>query len=600
MSTFRDIIEVAKLRPGRAGHPTLLVPALALLMLIYIGPVAVFLGSSFVTPLGLSLANYSKLFGSATYFTTIITTLKLSLTTTALCILIGYPVAYLMSTVRSASSLVLLVILPFWTSYLVRTFAWIILLGRNGAINSFLLSTGIVERPLELSYSFFAVVIGMVHAMLPLAILTMLSTMRNIPAHYGRAAGTLGARGAQAFLRVYLPLSFPGVAAAALMVFIICLGFFVTPALLGSRHETVITQLIIDQLSTSIDWGFAGAVSTLLLLVALVIVAAYQNMFGLTAVTGMESAARPGPLRRSAGKVAVTLIGALSQMLSAVGKGTEHLLCKAGVPRRPGFLRLPLATFVGLVLFFLIAPILFLVPASFSRASFMVWPPNLFTWRWYQSYLIDPIWFSAIMRSVVVGLSSAIVATIAGTPAAFALVRGRISGKQLLMNVIIIPMILPHMVLAIALFALYTRIGLVGSLIGLVLAHAVLAIPLVVITVSSVLRNYDERLDQAAAILGATPLRTFWKVTLPLIGTGMFSAFLFSFISSFDELTVALFVTGGLTATLPKQMWEDALNQVSPGLAAVSTVMLLVLTVVLLLALLLQRKSASTAIELRG
>ncbi|QQO18323.1 ABC transporter permease subunit [Bradyrhizobium diazoefficiens] len=589
----------AALRAGRLSDAALLFPALALLLLIYIGPVVFFLGSSFITPdQGLSVANYGKLFRSAAYFTTIMNTLKLSLTTTGVCILIGYPVAYLMSTMRGASTLVLLVVLPFWTSYLVRTFAWIILLGRNGAINNLLLSTGIGQ--LELSYSFFAVVTGMTHAMLPLAILTMFSTMQNIPSHYGRAAGTLGARGAQAFSRVYLPLSLPGVAAASLMVFIICLGFFINPALLGSRRETVVTQLIIDQLSTSLDWGFAGAVCLLLLVVALVIVAAYQSSFGLTAVTGMQSTHRAGPLRRTPGKLAVRLVGAFGQILSALGRGIEHMLRKAGVPRRSGFLRLPLAAFVGLVLIFLIVPVLFLVPVSFSRTSFMVWPPNLFTWRWYQSYLTEPIWISAIVRSVIVGFFSAAIATFAGTPAAFVLVRGRIPGKQLLMNIIIVPMVLPHMVLAIALFALYSRIGLVGSMMGLVLAHAVLAIPLVVITVSSVLRNYDHRLDQAAAILGATPLRTFWRVTLPLIGTGMSSAFLFSFINSFDELTVALFVTGGLTATLPKQMWEDAINQVSPGLAAISTVMLLVLTMILLLALLLQRKSGSTAIDLRG
>jgi putative spermidine/putrescine transport system permease protein len=252
------------------------------------------------------------------------------------------------------------------------------------------------------------------------------------------------------------------------------------------------------------------------------------------------------------------------------------------------------------VIGFLIVPVLFLVPVSFTRSSFMRWPPDLFTLRWYQTYLLEPTWFSAITRSFLVGLGAAVIATAVGTPAAFALVRSRLPGKPILMNIIIVPMILPHMVLAIALFSLYARIGLVGSALGLVIAHAVLAIPLVVITVSSVLRNYDIRLDQAAAVLGARPLRTFRSVTLPLIGTGMLSAFIFSFISSFDELTVALFVTGGLTATLPKQMWEDAVNQVSPGLAAVSTVILLALTLILLAVALLQRRAGPVAIEMRG
>lgn len=594
-------------RPGAAARKLLsgeampLAPALLFLFLVYIGPVAYFLASSFVNGDGsLGLQNYARLFGSTTYVTTILTTLKLSATTTALAILAGYPVAYLMATTRAGSSLVLLVVLPFWTSYLVKTFAWIILLGRNGTINSTLMSLGLISQPLELSYNFFAVVTGMTHAMLPLAILTMLSTMQNIGSHYGRAASTLGARGAQSFLRVYLPLSMPGVAAAALMVFIICLGFFVNPALLGSRRETVITQIIIDQLSTSLDWGFAGAACVLMLAVSLAIVALYQNLFGMTAVTGMESGHRQGPLRRIVSQGAIRLNGALGQVLSGIGRRGEAALRAAGLRPRAGSLGIVLAIFGGLVIVFLIGPVLFLIPVSFTTSSFMRWPPEFFTLRWYQSYLLEPIWLSAILRSLLVGLGSALIATSVGTPAAFALVRRRIPGKPLLMGVIIIPMILPHMVLAIALFSLYARIGLVGSALGLIVAHAVLAIPLVVITVSSVLRNYDQRLDQAAMVLGARPMRVFRTVTLPLIGTGMISAFIFSFISSFDELTVALFVTGGLTATLPKQMWEDAINQVSPGLAAVSTVILLGLTVILLLTALYQRRAGSTAIELRG
>ncbi|TQI75349.1 putative spermidine/putrescine transport system permease protein [Bosea sp. AK1] len=583
------------------GEATPLAPALILLLLVYAGPVVYFLASSFVASDGsIGVQNYIRLFGSATYVTTIGTTLKLAGMTTLLCILAGYPVAYLMATTRAGSSLILLVVLPFWTSYLVRTFAWIILLGRNGTINSTLISLGLIERPLELSYSFFAVITAMTHAMLPLAILTMLSTMQNIGMHYGRAASTLGARGAQSFLRVYLPLSMPGVAAAALMVFIICLGFFVNPALLGSRRETVITQIIIDQLSTSLDWGFAGAACVLMLTVSLAIVAIYQSLFGMTAVTGMESGRSRGSLRRSVSHLAIRVVGGIGQVLSGAGRIIEAAMAGVGFRPRPGGLRVPLAIIVGLIVAFLLVPVLFLIPVSFTTSSFMRWPPEFFTLRWYQTYLLHPIWVSAIVRSLLVGLGAAIIATAVGTPAAFALVRGRLPGKPALMSFIIVPMILPHMVLAIALFSLYAQIGLLGSAFGLIIAHAVLAIPLVVITVSSVLRNYDQRLDQAAAVLGARPLRVFRTVTLPLIGTGMVSAFIFSFISSFDELTVSLFVTGGLTATLPKQMWEDAINQVSPGLAAVSTVILLGLTLILLVVALYQRRAGSTAIELRG
>jgi putative spermidine/putrescine transport system permease protein len=180
-----------------------------------------------------------------------------------------------------------------------------------------------------------------------------------------------------------------------------------------------------------------------------------------------------------------------------------------------------------------------------------------------------------------------------GTPAAFVLARRRIAGRTATMAFILSPLIIPRMIIAVALFYLYARIGLVGTSLGLVLGHTVLALPYVVVTVMAVLKNYDERLDQAAGNLGANPARTFWHITLPLIRPGLIAAFLFAFITSFDDLTIALFVSGGLATTLPKQMWDDALLKVSPTLAAVSTVLLIFVTAVILLAEYCRRRTTT-------
>jgi putative spermidine/putrescine transport system permease protein len=153
-------------------------------------------------------------------------------------------------------------------------------------------------------------------------------------------------------------------------------------------------------------------------------------------------------------------------------------------------------------------------------------------------------------------------------------------------------MILPRMIIALALFYLYAQIGLVGSSFGLVLSHVVLAVPYVVVTMMAVLKSHDERLEQAAGTLGAKPWQAIRRITIPLIRPGLISAFLFAFVTSFDELTVALFVTGGLSATLPKQMWDDALLKVSPILAAVSTVILVAVTVVVFIGEFFRRQSA--------
>jgi putative spermidine/putrescine transport system permease protein len=235
------------------------------------------------------------------------------------------------------------------------------------------------------------------------------------------------------------------------------------------------------------------------------------------------------------------------------------------------------------------------VPISFTQSGFIEWPPVGFSTRWYSQILNSPLWVSAILRSLGVGVTVAFCATAIATPAAFVLVRRQMRGRTMLLAFLLSPMILPHLIIAVALFYLYARIGLVGTSAGLLIGHTVIAVPYVVITVMAVLKSYDQRLDQAAATLGAGPFATLRRITLPLIRPGIISAAIFAFIISFDELTIALFTTGGLTTTLPKQMWDDAVMKVSPALAAVSTMMLVFVSLMVLLAEWLRRRSAPSA-----
>ena len=187
----------------------------------------------------------------------------------------------------------MLVMIPFWTSYLVKTFAWMITLDQNGVMNRLLLGGGIIDAPLEVLHGRIGVMIGMVHAMLPLAVLTMLPVMIGHDRHLPRAAGTLGAPPGQVFWRVYFHLSLPGVAAAGLLVFITSLGFFITPALLGGPKETMLAQLIISQVTEMMNWSFAGALSVMMLAAALVTTWVYDRLFGLSTVSG-QAAGRSG------------------------------------------------------------------------------------------------------------------------------------------------------------------------------------------------------------------------------------------------------------------------------------------------------------------
>jgi len=190
-----------------------------------------------------------------------------------------------------------------------------------------------------------------------------------------------------------------------------------------------------------------------------------------------------------------------------------------------------------------------------------------------------------------VAISSAFLGMLLGVPAAFVLVRKNFFGKTALFGFLVSPIITPHIIIAVSLFYLYSKLSLVGTTIGLVLGHTVLAIPYVVVTVMAIIKNYDIRMDHAAWTLGATKARTLWHITVPIIRGGLIAAFMFAFIISFDELTIALFVTGGEFTTLPKQMWDDAILRVSPALAAVATLLLLFMSAVILLSEYLRRRS---------
>jgi putative spermidine/putrescine transport system permease protein len=578
-----------------------MVPILLFLLAAFVYPVAQLLWLSFFGKTDtFTTEHYYRLFTAPVYFTVLRNTFEIAGWTTLLCVVGGYPIAYLLATTtnRTRNSLILWVLLPFWTSFLVRTFAWIVLLGRRGALNNLLESAGLIEAPLTLLFNMTGVMVGMVHALMPLAVLTMLSVMETIDRNLMPAASTLGARGGQAFWRIYFPLSLPGVAAAGLLVFITALGFFITPALLGSPRQTMITQVVIQQVEEMLNYPFAGAIAMLLLATALFVFYLYDRALGMTTLAGgatqsqQRGPGKQGAVARAFAAVAGALTAILGRATDWIAILWEMLVARRAdrAPRASGRVMLRLA--VALLLVFLAAPSFFIVPVSFTTDAFIEWPPKWGSLKWYAAIFEHPTWFVAIIRSLSVGFLTASLAMCLGAPAAFFLARTGFFGKTVAMAFILTPLILPRIIIAVALFYFYARLGLIGSPLGLVLGHTVLALPYVVITVMAVLKHYDQRLDQAAASLGASPPRVLWHITMPLIRSGLIAAFLFAFVTSFDELTIALFVSAGVATTLPKQMWDDAILKVSPTLAAVSTLLLVFVTIVILAAEYFQRRAA--------
>lgn len=585
-------VKIYKRRPEWIGALPLL-PILVFLGIAFVYPVAQLLWLSAVDGSGnLTLTHYAKLFSTPLYIRVLLITFKVALWTTAISLLASYPIAYFLATTTASTRdrLVIWVLLPFWTSFLVRTFAWIVLLGRKGAVNEVLVALGIADAPADLIYNFVGVMVGMCHTLMPLAVLTMLSVMQNIDRGLMQAASTLGARGGQAFWRVYFPLSMPGVAASGLLVFITALGFFIVPALLGGPRDMMIAQIIIFQLEELLNWNFAGAVAVMLLAAAIIVFAIYDRMLGMSTLSGSaraterESVAERGLLGRLGNWFGGRIIAVLGRLSDLCGELRDRILPLRPdrAPRHVG--RAVLRVAAGAVIVFLVVPSFFVIPVSFTTGEFIEWPPRGFSWKWYAEIANSPIWQAAMVRSVSIGLVTAVLSMLIGVPAAFVLARQRLRARIAIMSVILLPLMVPHIIIGVALFYLYAKLGLVGTSIGLALGHTVLAVPFVVVTVMAVLKNYDERLDQAAWSLGAGKLTTLRLITFPIIKAGLIAGFLFAFVKSFDELAVSLFITGGLMTTLPKQMWADALLKVNPTLTAVSTIMLIVVTSAILIA----------------
>jgi putative spermidine/putrescine transport system permease protein len=583
-------LPAARRRPEWLRPVLMASPLVLLLVVLLVYPVGQLLLLSVYSGGEFTLGRYRQLFDSSVYVNVMFITLKISLWTTLLSVVAGYPVAYLISSLQKERKArwVFWVLLSFWTSFLVRAFAWIVMLGRNGVVNQLLTALGLQDTPTSLLYSMGAVVVGMVHALMPLAVLTMLSVMENIDRNLPRAALTLGARPGTAFWRIYFPLSMPGVAAGAIMVFVTAIGFFIVPQLLGGRKEIMITQLIIEQVLQIMNWGFAGSIAVLMLVVVLAVFALYDKVLGLSTMTGASArdrkrAANEGLLHRLADAV-LGILGALSDRLIALFP-RRRSLHQAGTS-------LPLRGVALLVLLFLSVPALLMIPLSFGKSG-LSWPPTGFTLQHYQSLVASPLWMSAAVRSLGIGFVAALLAMAIGTPAAFLLVRGQMRGKSVMLAFVLSPIIIPRIIIAVGLFHFFARVGLVGTSLGLAIGHTVIAVPYVVMTMMAVLRTYDTRLDLAAQSLGATPWQTLRHVTFPILGAGLLSSFLFAFATSFDELTIALFASGGLTSTLPKQFWDEVTLQISPVIAAVSTCLFVFVAALISLAEWLRRRAAS-------
>jgi len=267
-----EALNATKLRVAERRQSLLVLaltlPAIIAVFLVIVIPVGWLFSLSFLDSNGeLSLVNYEKMIAYKSYLRVFKTTFNVSFLTTFLCIVIGYPLAYFLSQIprKYVGLFMLTVLLPFWTSLLVRTYAWLVMLQRNGLINNFAIDLGIWDAPVKLAHNLNGTLIGMVHIMLPFLVLPLYAAMRRIDRHELQAAANLGATPVQAFWQIFVPLSLPGVVAGSLIVFVLCLGFYVTPAVLGGGKVILVSMQITAILEDQFNWGAASALGVVLL-----------------------------------------------------------------------------------------------------------------------------------------------------------------------------------------------------------------------------------------------------------------------------------------------------------------------------------------------
>ncbi|UGV24993.1 ABC transporter permease subunit [Rhodopseudomonas boonkerdii] len=546
----------------------LLLPAVGFLTFIYMLPLIDLIRISISGPSWLTY--FERVFAVPLYWESLVRTMQISVTVAFLCLLFGYPTALLIHRTRGLTRALIAtaIVLPYFIAILIRTYAWMVLLGRNGPVNKFLVSIGVLSEPVQLLFHRGTVLLGMTAVLLPLMVLTIYSSVSRLDPALTRAGLASGAGPLAIFWRVLLPLTLPGIGAGFLLVFVAAIGFFITPTLLGGPGDQMFAMHITQQADSVTSEGFLQALGVVLLLITLAVVAIAGRFLGLEFIWGgrkltetkashVTSAAISAMPRQSFGiRFADTIGWPLLRLF-----GMLPASCGTWTVRIMG----------GLVVAVLILPIIVVMVISFSSASYLTFPPPGFSLRWYEQFFSDSNWMSAFWSSALIALVSAAIAVGLGTCAALGIVRGDVRGKSAIMLLLVSPIIVPPVVLGLSLYTLFLKFDLVGSVFGLAAAHAIGGLPIVVVILAAALQGVDKRLEQAASVHGASSFTVLWLVTLPAIAPGLAAATFFAFLHSFDELVLTLFLSSAQLKTLPLMLWGDINYRLNPVLAVVST-----------------------------
>ncbi|MEI2702257.1 MAG: ABC transporter permease subunit [Baekduia sp.] len=522
-------------------NPLLSLPAVAFVVVAFFVPVAVLVTYSlWPTEAGQivhdwTLENYTRFFREGTYSRTLVDTFWFVGLSSLVTVVLTFPFAYFVAQKVKPSRRIywiMVAILPFWTSYLIRVFAWRNMFGDTGILNDTLNRIGVISEPLAfLGFSRPAILITFVYLLFPLAFLTSYITLERMDPMLLEAGNDLGASRRQRMTRIVLPIARTGLVAGFLLSFITMIGDYVTPSMIGGTSGTFFSNLVVNQFGNSLQWGFGASLSLILLASVLLMLFI---------------------LRRATGAV------------DSAGEYTRRY-----VPSKARGLRAYSILFVG----FLYLPIVLLFLFSFNDAEYVGFPYEGFTTRWFSAVFDDPSLRDAFWTSIRVAASSVALSVLLGTAAAVQFARTTGRTRNLSLATVTMPLLLPPVVLGIAIIIGLNALGVQRGLWTIVLGHTILTLPVVTLLVLSRLEGLDRNQELAAMDLGATPLKTFLRVSLPQAMPGIVAAAMIALAMSMDEFILTFLVTGADT-TLPLYIFGSIRFQVTPILTALSSLMM--------------------------
>ncbi|STH11873.1 putrescine ABC transporter membrane protein [Escherichia coli] len=487
----------------------------------------------------LNLGNFLQLTDDPLYFDAYLQSLQVAAISTFCCLLIGYPLAWAVAHSKPSTRniLLLLVILPSWTSFLIRVYAWMGILKNNGVLNNFLLWLGVIDQPLTILHTNLAVYIGIVYAYVPFMVLPIYTALIRIDYSLVEAALDLGARPLKTFFTVIVPLTKGGIIAGSMLVFIPAVGEFVIPELLGGPDSIMIGRVLWQEFFN--NRGLAGGLG--------------GSDHHVAAANCADNVVPQTPAKKR-------------------GRTRMNNL---PVVRSPWRIVILLLGFT-----FLYAPMLMLVIYSFNSSKLVtVWAG--WSTRWYGELLRDDAMMSAVGLSLTIAACAATAAAILGTIAAVVLVRfGRFRGSNGFAFMITAPLVMPDVITGLSLLLLFVALAhAIGwpadrGMLTIWLAHVTFCTAYVAVVISSRLRELDRSIEEAAMDLGATPLKVFFVITLPMIMPAIISGWLLAFTLSLDDLVIASFVSGPGATTLPMLVFSSVRMGVNPEINALATLIL--------------------------